>query len=319
VPVYRGERTLRPLCAEIALLTEQFTTAGGHEARVTEILLVHDHGPDDSAAVIRALAGEFAQIRPVWLSRNFGQHAATLAGMASSGGDWVVTLDEDGQHNPSDIGAMLDVAMRQQATVVYAQPTNEPPHGALRNITSRGAKWTVDRLVGGESSAAYNSYRLMLGEVARGVGAYAGAGVYLDVALGWIAGDVATCPVELREEGRRESGYTMRSLASHFWRMVLTSGTRLLRLVSVLGVAFGLLGVLFAIVLGIIRLTGSVPVAGWTSVMVVVLVGTGAILFSLGIVAEYLGVAVNMAMGKPLYLITSDPVDGPLGRRPGQQ
>jgi len=158
----------------------------------------------------------------------------------------------------------------------------------------------------------------MLGEIARGVGAYAGAGVYLDVALGWIAGSVATCPVELREEGRRESGYTLRTLASHFWRMVLTSGTRLLRLVSVLGVAFGLLGVLFAIVLGVIRLTGSVPVAGWTSVMVAVLVGTGAVLFSLGIVAEYLGVAVNMAMGKPLYLITSDPVDGPLGRQPDQ-
>jgi undecaprenyl-phosphate 4-deoxy-4-formamido-L-arabinose transferase len=50
--------------------------------------------------------------------------------------------------------------------------------------------------------------------------------------------------------------------------------------------------------------------------MVVVLVGTGAVLFSLGIVAEYLGVAVNMAMGKPLYLITQDPADGPLGRRP---
>jgi undecaprenyl-phosphate 4-deoxy-4-formamido-L-arabinose transferase len=229
-----------------------------------------------------------------------------------------VTLDEDGQHNPADIGAMLDVAMRRQASVVYAQPTNEPPHGALRNLASRGAKWTVDRLVGGESSSAFNSFRLMLGEVARGVGAYAGAGVYLDVALGWIAGDVATCPVELREEGRRESGYTLRTLASHFWRMVLTSGTRLLRLVSVLGVAFGLLGALFALVLGVIRLTGSVPVAGWTSVMVVVLVGTGAVLFSLGIVAEYLGVAVNMAMGKPLYLITSDPVDGPLGRRPDE-
>ena len=101
------------------------------------------------------------------------------------------------------------------------------------------------------------------------------------------------------DERRAGSGYTLRTLASHFWRMVLTSGTRLLRLVSVLGVAFGLLGVLFALVLGVIRLTGSVPVAGWTSVMVVVLVGTGAVLFSLGIVAEYLGVAVNMAMGKP--------------------
>ena len=316
VPVYRGERTLPRLCAELARLTESFTTAGGHRVQVTEVLLVHDHGPDGSAAVIRALAAERDFVRPVWLSRNFGQHAATLAGMSSSGGDWVVTLDEDGQHDPADIGSMLDVAMREQASVVYAQPTNEPPHGALRNLASRGAKWTVDRLVGGDTSSAFNSYRLMLGEIARGVGAYAGAGVYLDVALGWIAGEVATCPVELREEGRRESGYTLRTLASHFWRMVLTSGTRLLRLVSVLGVAFGLLGVLFAIVLGIIRLTGSIPVAGWTSVMVVVLVGTGAILFSLGIVAEYLGVAVNMALGKPLYLITSDPVDGPLGRSP---
>ena len=316
VPVYRGEQTLAALCAELAALTEPFTTADGHQARVCEVLLVHDHGPDSSAAVIRALSAEREFVRPVWLSRNFGQHAATLAGMASSGGDWVVTLDEDGQHDPTDIGPMLDVAMRQQASVVYAQPTNEPPHGAVRNLASRGAKWTVDRLVGGDSSAAFNSYRLMLGEIARGVGAYAGAGVYLDVALGWIAGGVTTCPVELREEGRRESGYTLRTLASHFWRMVLTSGTRLLRLVSILGVLFGLLGFAIAVVLGVIRLTGSIPVAGWTSVMVVVLVGTGAVLFSLGIVAEYLGVAVNMAMGKPLYLITSDPVDGPLGRHP---
>ena len=154
----------------------------------------------------------------------------------------------------------------------------------------------------------------MLGEVARGVGAYAGAGVYLDVALGWIAGDVATCPVELREERRAGSGYTLHSLASHFWRMVLTSGTRLLRLVSVLGVAFAVVGVVVAIVLGIRRITGPAVVQGWTSVMVVVLLATGAILFSLGIVAEYLGVAVNMAMGKPLYLITSDPLDGPMGR-----
>jgi glycosyltransferase involved in cell wall biosynthesis len=316
VPVYRGELTLPALCAELATLTDAFTTPGGHRVRVGEVILVHDNGPDQSAAVIRALAAEPGFVQAVWLSRNFGQHAATLAGMASSGGDWVVTLDEDGQHDPAYIAAMLDVAMSKRASVVYADPTNTPPHGWARNLASRGAKWTIDRLVGGDSSAVFNSYRLILGEVARGVGAYAGAGVYLDIALGWIAGDVATCPVELREEGRRESGYKLRTLASHFWRMVLTSGTRLLRLVSIVGMLFGVLGLIFAVVLGVVRLTGSISVAGWTSVMVVVLVGTGAILFSLGIVAEYLGVAVNMAMGKPLYLITSDPVDGPLGRQP---
>ncbi len=205
---------------------------------MTEMLLVHDHGPDGSAAVIRALAGELAQIRPVWLSRNFGQHAATLAGMASSGGDWVVTLDEDGQHDPArhrPDARRRHAASRRRCLCA----TDRTSLRTARCATSRrgGRSGPSTGCSAATSSAAYNSYRLMLGEVARGVGAYAGAGVYLDVALGWIAGDVATCPVELREEGRRESGYTIRTLASHFWRMVLTSGTRLLRLVSVLGVA----------------------------------------------------------------------------------
>ncbi len=314
VPVYQGEQTLPSLCAEVRPLTEPFTTPAGHSAQVVELLLVHDHGPDRSAAVIRRLSAEHPFVRAIWLSRNFGQHAATLAGMASSGGEWVVTMDEDGQHDPAALGAMLDTALQAQASVVYARPTNEPPHGFVRNVASRGAKWMVDRLVAGGAPRLFNSYRFMLGEVARGVGAYAGAGVYLDVALGWIAGDVATCPVELRQEGRTGSGYTLRTLASHFWRMVLTSGTRLLRLVSVLGVLFATVGLVVAVVLGIDRLTGPAVVQGWTSVMVVVLLATGAILFSLGIVAEYLGVAVNMAMGKPLYLITSDPLEGPLGR-----
>ncbi|MEJ7743372.1 MAG: hypothetical protein WKF73_12985 [Nocardioidaceae bacterium] len=144
--------------------------------------------------------------------------------------------------------------------------------------------------------------------------AYAGAGVYLDIALGWVAGEVATCPVRLRQEADRPSGYNLRTLASHFWRMVLTTGTRLLRVVSVLGAIFALFGVLVASVLVVNRFTDSEIMPGWTSVMVVVLLSTGAVLFSLGIVAEYLGVAVNMAMGKPLYLIVEDPQAGPLGR-----
>lgn len=317
IPVYRGERTLQAVCEEILDLTTTFTTPGGHPARVTEILLVHDKGPDASAQVMRMLADKYDVIRPVWLSRNFGQHAATLAGMASSGGDWIVTLDEDGQYDPAYFGPMLDVAMVQGATVVYASPTNDPPHGWARNAASRGSKWLIDKLVRGDEAAVFHSYRMVLGEVGRSVAAYAGAGVYLDVALGWVSGDIATCPVELRQEGERESGYTVRSLVSHFWRMVLTSGTKLLRLVSVIGALSALLGLVVAIALVINRLAGSSTLPqGWTSVIVVLLLGTGAILVTLGVVAEYLGVAVNMAMGKPLYLIVSDPLEGPLGRHP---
>ena len=67
--------------------------------RRPEIVLVHDCGPDGSDAAIEALAREHAEVRAVWLSRNFGQHAATLAGMAGSVGDWIATLDEDGQQD----------------------------------------------------------------------------------------------------------------------------------------------------------------------------------------------------------------------------
>lgn len=316
VPVYAGERTLPDLLAEIAPLTTEFLTPDGYAACVTEILLVHDHGPDRSPEVIRELAAKYDVVKPVWLSRNFGQHAATLAGMASTGGDWIVTLDEDGQHDPAYIAAMLDIAMARQASVVYASPTNPPPHGAVRNWASRTAKKLIDLLVGQGPATMFHSYRLVLGEVGRGVAAYAGAGVYLDVALAWVAADATTCPVALRQEGDRPSGYRMRTLLSHFWRMVLTSGTRPLRSVSVVGAVFAIFGILVAIGLVINRLVVGSVAAGWTSVMVVVLVSTGAVLFSLGIVAEYLGVAVNMAMGKPLYLISSDPQQGPLGRRP---
>jgi undecaprenyl-phosphate 4-deoxy-4-formamido-L-arabinose transferase len=237
--------------------------------------------------------------------------------MSSSGGDWVVTMDEDGQHDPSHIAAMLDCAMREQCAVVYARPTNSPPHGVVRNVTSKGSKWLVEQLTGHKGANLYHSYRLVLGGVARGLAAYAGAGVYLDVALGWVAGEVTTCPVPMREEGDRRSGYNLRSLMSHFWRLVLTSGTRLLRVVSIIGAVFALVGVATAVVLIISRVVGGILVPGWTSVMVVVIVSTGAILFSLGVVAEYLGVAVNMAMGKPLYLISTDPLLGPLGRGGG--
>jgi hypothetical protein len=100
---------------------------------------------------------------------------------------------------------------------------------------------------------------------------------------------------------------------------VLTSGTRLLRLVAVVGALLALLGLGFAALLVAEKLLGGDIQQGWTSVMVVLLVGTGSVMLTLGIMAEYLGVAVDMAMGKPLYLISADPMAGPLGRPPAHR
>lgn len=314
VPVYQGEKTLPGLMAEIAELTDVTRSPDDYPYRVTEVLLVYDNGPDDSARTIRDLASTRNFIRPIWLSRNYGQHAATLAGMASTGSEWIVTLDEDGQHNPRDIGKLLDTAMRERASVVYSKPTNPPPHGAFRNAASKGAKWLLTKFFAGSNAPDYQSFRLIVGDVGRSVAAYAGSGVYLDVAMGWVAGRTTTCPIELRSEGDRPSGYSTRRLLSHFWKMVLSSGTRGLRFVSGLGIILAIIGVLVILYIFISRLWGGSAPAGWASTIVVVLVSSGAILFSLGIIAEYIGVNVNMSLGKPPYLITSDPANGPLGR-----
>ena len=165
VPVYQGEHTLGELLEQILPWTEVTLTPGGRPMVVEEVLLVHDNGPDDSARVIRELSAKYPFVAGVWLSRNFGQHPATLAGMASSGGEWIVTLDEDGQHDPAAIGGLLDTALDEGATVVYAKPTNAAPHGALRNVASRGSKWFLARVLSVSDSPDYQSFRLVLGEV----------------------------------------------------------------------------------------------------------------------------------------------------------
>ncbi len=314
IPVYQGEKTLPGLLAEIEPLTIRGLTPDGHPFRVVEVLAVYDNGPDESDKVLRALEDEHDFLRTIWLTKNFGQHAATLAGMASSGGEWVVTLDEDGQHNPAEIVNLLDAAMRDQCAVAYARPVNDAPHGRLRNVLSRGAKWVLSRLISDSEALDYHSFRLILGSVGRGVAAYSGAGVYLDVAIGWVVGRTTSAPVTLRAEGGRKSGYSQRALFGHFRRMVLTSGTRGLRFVSALGGVFLVVSLVLATVILIARLFGSISTQGWASTIVVVLFSSGATLFSLGIIAEYIGVAVNMAMGKPPYLITTDLKNGPLGR-----
>jgi polyisoprenyl-phosphate glycosyltransferase len=309
VPVYSGEATLPSLMAELAQQHILQRTPLGRPFQVTEVLLVWDRGPGHADRVIRELEEQYDFVRPIWLSRNFGQHAATLAGMTSSQGEWVVTLDEDGQMDPAYIGAMLDRAYTERAQLVYASPTNPPPHGASRNAASRLAKWLFVKVLAGRDFESFNSYRLMHGEIARSVAAYTGQGVYLDVALSWVVATVATEPVVTRDEGRPASNYSFSRLLGHFGRLVVSAGTRPLMFVSFIGAAFVILGALLTIWILASLIFSSVPVTGWPSTMVAILVVGGATLLSLGIIAQYVGAATNMSLGKPLYVVVRDPDD----------
>jgi polyisoprenyl-phosphate glycosyltransferase len=307
IPVYRGERTLPALIDQIVPLTREQTTPRGNRFMISEVLLVHDCGPDRSDITLETLSAQNSFVRPVWLSRNFGQHAATLAGMASATGDWVATIDEDGQQDPVDIGGMLDVALAKSLQLVYAQPTNPPPHGWLRNTLSRMAKAITVRLIGESEFGRFNSFRLVDGEIARTLAAFCGNGVYLDVGLFWITARIGHAPVRLRSEMDRPSGYSYIKLVGHFWHLVLTTGTRPLRLITLMGFGSVVLAVAIAGYAIYGKVSGGAPVQGWASLLIVVAFFSGCILTALGVIAEYLAVTMSIVMGKPLYVIGSKP------------
>jgi glycosyltransferase involved in cell wall biosynthesis len=307
IPVYQGDATLPPLLAELEPFTEIQRTPDGRAFRVEEVLLVWDRGPGSSDNVIRELADRYEFVKPVWLSRNFGQHAATIAGMSSSGGEWIVTMDEDGQQDPRFIPELIDCAYRERAQLVYGTPTNPPPHSAIRNLASKATKKLFAQSLANGGFSEFNSYRLVLGEIGRSVAAYTGAGVYLDVAFNWVVADSVEYPVVARREGRAAGNYSYRKLAGHFSRMIVSSGTKPLFFVSALGVTFFGVGLLAILWIVIQRVRGEFIVAGWASTFTALMLIGGSVLLGLGIIAQYVGAATNMSLGKPLYVVVRDP------------
>jgi undecaprenyl-phosphate 4-deoxy-4-formamido-L-arabinose transferase len=307
VPVYQGEQTLNSLVVEIEPLTQPQHTAAGNLFQISELIFVHDGAIDRSDLVLESLAEQYPFIRVVWLSRNFGQHPATLAGLACTTGEWVVTIDEDGQQNPQDIGKLLDLALETGVQLVYARPVNTPPHGRVRNAMSSMAKWLFIHALGHAAMGRFNSFRLIQGEIARSLGAYCGPNVYLDVALSWMVARSLPCDVVLRHGADRPSGYNFVKLLKHFLRLLLTSGTRPLRLISLMGFACIAVSVIISTLAIWHKITHQTRVPGWTSLIIAICFFSGCILSALGVIAEYLGAMLTMTMGRPLYVVVPRP------------
>lgn len=307
IPVYQGADCLETLCQELSQVRDDLRRS---RIDLTEVIFVHDHGPDRSDDVLQKLDATNDWVRVVWLTRNFGQHPATVAGIAATSSDWVVTMDEDGLHDPADIPTLLQRALTDGADLVYGTPANPPPHPPIRNVTSRAAKWIFRLLAGDAGRNGFASYRLIDGPFARNLVAYCGHDVYVDVALGWAVSTVACQPVDYRSERRGSgggSGYDLRKLLGHFRRLILSSGTKPLRLISGLGLTATTAGVLTAVVVVWMKLFGGVETEGWASVMITVAIFSGVIMMALGVIAEYLSLTATMAVGRPLYMVSGRP------------
>lgn len=304
IPCYRGESSLPGLVDEVACFKEPLSSSAGYEWCVEELVLVFDGGEANLYRVIQELADRYRWIHPLKLSRNFGQHAATFAGIAQTKGKWVVTLDEDGEHDPRDIQQLLNVAMTQDHLLVYAAPSHSTAHGWARNSASRLAKYMVSRFLSASQASLFQSFRLIDGNLAREAARTVGPGVYFDIAFSWYVDNPGSVSVPWRPGQRRRSGYSFRTLLRHFWMLFLSVGTQTMRAVTAVGIFSAALGVVLAGYIVGQRLSGNDFPAGWASQITVTLLSSGLVLLSLGLMSEYLGSAVNKLMGKPNFFIT---------------
>lgn len=312
IPIFRIDAGLAPLLDELQALHTVRHTPAGRPFYIHEIVLVFDGDQTKDAEQLQALAENRGHVRVVWLSRNFGQHPATLAGMSASTGEWIATLDEDGQFPPTSIGPMLDCALDSKSPVVYGQPASATPHPLWRRASSTMARKFFNFMIGSNNWARFSSFRLILGEIGRTVGAYCTNETYLDVALTWVSPRSTSVNVPYRRQ-QSDSGYSFSKLFAHFMRMFLTLGTRPMRIFAAMGGLAALGGFLLAGAVVYRRLILGFPV-GFASTLALLLILTGLILFGLAVLSEYVGLIVRSAIGRPLYVVTANPLESALYR-----
>lgn len=305
-PVYRGEDYLAKLVAALVELRERLAQEQS-PVILAESIFVDDGAVDRSHEVLLELQREHPWIRVVALSRNFGQHPATIAGILHSSGDWVATLDEDLQHSPKYLIDMFQQVARFGADVVYANPST-PVHGSvLRDGASKLFKRVLATMSGNPAVRRFNSYRLVRGVVARAAAAVSSYDTYFDVALGWFSNSVASIELPLvdhRYQSGGRSSYSWMELFRHARRMLITSQVRVLRLGMVAGLGSLLLSfaaIMFVTLKKIIS-PGSIDVAGWPTLAIGILFFGGLTSFLVGICLEYMTVLVNNVQGRPTFL-----------------
>jgi glycosyltransferase involved in cell wall biosynthesis len=310
-PVYRGARCLGELAAQLSRLRMALEEAGS-PVRLEEAIFVDDGSSDGSARVLAELADERPWMRVLTLSRNFGQHPATAAGILHSSGDWVATLDEDLQHRPDLLPTMLLHAARGSHDVVYAKPLG-PVHDAFaRDLSSRLTKRLLGWVAGNPAVASFNSFRMLRGSVARAAAAVSRQETYFDVALCWFSDRVALLELPLHDDrGRGESGYSLPTLLGHARRLLVSSQIRPLRLGVVTGGAAMLLSLAAAVAVVAQRLFSpeTIDLPGWASLVVLILFFGGLVSLLLGMALEYLSGLYQQELGKPAFFVVDRSTD----------
>lgn len=269
-----------------------------------EIICVNDGSTDGTYAVLRTLAETQNKIKIIDLSRNFGQHAALMAGFHYVTGDIIVCLDDDGQNPPEEMFKLIEKC-EEGYDLVSAKYSEKDKRGIIRSIGSRISFAMSRSLIDMPKDIELNSYycmkRFVVDEIIRYNNPYP---LVHGLALR-VTKNMAN--VELRRDERAggQSGYNLKKLIGLWMNGFTAFSAKPLRIASFLGIITALIGILFAIIIVIRKLTNSIQSAGYASTIAIILTISGIIMIFLGLLGEYIGriyISINNA---PQYVIRS--------------
>ena len=299
IPVFSSIKTLENLVLELIEYFHKSKKISNLGFELSKIVLVDDGSVDGSAILMKKLESN-DKVKSIYLNRNYGQHAAIFAGVLSTTEDVLITMDEDGEHNPEIIENMIEKLELENYDIVYARFKHKKFD--FRETLSKQSKKLISIIAKDENINLITSYRAVRGSVFRSAAVYANNGSFLDIALSWISNRVSTVETEKRDS-HRDSTYTLSKLINHFNKLFFAAGIRPLIFLFNIGWITSL-GSLFAI--GIIvyrKIFSDIEVQGWVSSITVILFIGGIMISAIGLVARYLSAIVETSSGKPFFTI----------------
>jgi glycosyltransferase involved in cell wall biosynthesis len=265
-----------------------------------EVILVNDGSRDSSWDTIKELAAEHSFVCGINLMRNYGQHNALLAGIRAARCSLIVTMDDDLQHPPEEI-PLLVRKLQEGYDVVYGVP-RRPPHALWRNFTSWLSKRLMARVVRVKGASQISAFRVFRTDLRRAFASYQSPTIFLDVLLSW--GTTRLAAVKVRHDPRRigKSTYTLGKLVRLAVMLLTGFSTGPLRLATFIGFVFTCFGIaVLGYVVGRTFLQGSLP--GFPFLASIIALFSGAQLFALGIIGEYIAVTHNRLIERPVYVV----------------
>jgi glycosyltransferase involved in cell wall biosynthesis len=292
-PVYNGEASVGELCRRLAEVLPRISAQH-------EIILVNDGSRDRSWEMISELCSRSPSVRGLNLMRNYGQHNALLCGIRAAKYDLVVTIDDDLQHPPEEIPRLLG-RLEEGFDVVYGAPKAEQ-NGLMRALASRITRLALRPAVGSDVAKNVSAFRMFPTQLRDAFAAYESPFVSIDVLLTWATTRFGATTVAFQPRHSGSSNYTFTKLLRHALDMMTGFSTAPLQLASLIGFTCTLFGIgIFIYVFVRYCLEGSVP--GFPFLASIIAIFSGAQLFALGVIGEYLARMHFRSMKRPAYVV----------------